>query len=194
MNMRRLGLDCGLLLLFMRFQFGVEHGTDESWELEVTLGLAGAIVDWGLRVGMLATDIGELFFVAGFVVVVELQGFFGRVVVGDVARHFHDMFDLCDGAALLGCEVRVLTRAFDALWLSGLEYLRGAVASLFPTVVVLQFLAFRRVFLEIAGTSDRIRLLPAFMDYSAFVIAVLLLAADNAVLLDCSVNLIERNL
>ncbi len=72
--------------MVLGFEFGVEHGTDEGGELEITLGLACVFVDWGLRVGVFATDIGELLFVAGLEVVVELQGFFGRVVVGNVVN------------------------------------------------------------------------------------------------------------
>ena len=64
-------LICALLMV-LGFEFGVEHGTDEGGELEVTLGLAGAFIYWGLRVGVLATDIGKLLFIAGLEVVVEL--------------------------------------------------------------------------------------------------------------------------
>ena len=99
------------------FEGLVEHGTDEGGELEVALGFAG------MRVGVSASDVGELFLVAGFVFVVEQQGFFGRIVVEDVARQFDDAFHFCMRLAFFGREVRVLACAFDALGLTGGEYL-----------------------------------------------------------------------
>lgn len=178
----------------MCLDFGVEHGADEGGELEVTLGFSCGFVDGGLRVGVSATDIWELPLIAGLEVVVELQGFFRRVVVGDVACRFDDTLHLGFGAAFLGREVGVQARAFDALRLSGLENLRGAMARLLPAVLVLQLLALRRVFLEVARAADSICLLLAFKDDSAAIVAVLLLTADNAVLLNRSVDLIKRNL
>ena len=135
------------------FEGLVEHGTDEGGELEVALGFACLRFDGGLRVGVFASDVGKLFLVAGFEVVVELQGFFGCVVVGDVARQFDDSFHFGMGLAFFG-RVRVLARAFDALGLTGSEYLRGAVACFTPAVVVLQFFAFGRVLLEVARMAD----------------------------------------
>ena len=119
------------------FQFDVEHGADECGELEVTLGLSCGFIDGGLRVGVSATDVGELLFVAGLEVVVELQGFFGCVVVGNMTREFHQALNLRYGLAFFGCKVRVLACAFYALWLSCLENLRGAVACFLPAVLVL---------------------------------------------------------
>ena len=72
---------------------------------------------------MSASDVGELFLVAGFIFVVEQQGFFGRIVVGDMARQFDDAFHFDMGLAFFGREVRVLTCAFDALGLTCGEYL-----------------------------------------------------------------------
>ena len=63
-----------------------------------------------------------------------------------------------------------------------------------PTVVMLQFFALGRVFLEVARMTDGIRFLLAFVYDSAFFVAVFLLAVDNAVFFNCSVNSVERNL
>ena len=105
------------------FEGLVEHGTDEGGELGVALGFAGVTVDRGLRVRVSASDVGELLRVASFEVVVELQGFFGCVVVWDAARQFDDAFHFGMGLAFFGREVRVLACAFDSLGLTCGEYL-----------------------------------------------------------------------
>ena len=64
-----------------------------------------------------------MFLVAGFVFVGEQQGFFGCIVVWDVARQFDDALHFGMGLAFLGREVRVLACAFDALGLTCGEYL-----------------------------------------------------------------------
>ena len=122
--------------------------------MEVTLGLVCSWVYWGLRVGVSASDVGKLFLVAGFVFVVEQQGFFGCVVVWDVARQFENALYFGMGLAFFGREVRVLACAFDALGLTGSEYLRGAMARFTPAVVVLQFFALGWFFLETARMTD----------------------------------------
>ena len=105
------------------FEGLVEHGADEGGELEVSFGVACSWVYLGLRVGVSASDIWKLFLVTGTEVVVELQGFFGCVVVGDVARQFDDAFHFGMRLAFFWREVRVLARAFDALGLTCGEYL-----------------------------------------------------------------------
>ena len=113
-------LICALLIVFLGSDFSVYHGTDESGELEVTLGVPCGFIDEGLRVGVFATNVGELLFVAGLEVIVELQGLFGRIVVGNMAREFHQALNLRYGLAFFRCEVRVLDRTFYAFGLSGL--------------------------------------------------------------------------
>ena len=110
-------------MLLSCFEELVDEGTDEGGELEVSFGVACLRVDGGLRVGVSASDIGELLRVAGFEIVVELQSFFGCVVVWDVARQFDDALNFGMGLAFFGREVRVLARAFDAHRLTCREYL-----------------------------------------------------------------------
>ena len=76
-----------------------------------------------MRVGVSASDIGELLRVAGFVFVVELQGFFGCVVVGNMAGQFENALHFGMGLAFFGREVGVLACAFDALGPTCGEYL-----------------------------------------------------------------------
>ena len=143
-----------LFLFVLRFDVLVNDGADEGVEGFVLFAFVSMWVYGCLRVGVSASDIGKLFLVAGFEVVVELQGFFGCVVVGDMSCQFDDAFHFGMGLAFFGREVLVLACAFDALWLTGGKYLRCAVACLTPAVVVLQFFALRRVLLEVARMAD----------------------------------------
>lgn len=143
-----------LFLSVLRFKVLVDESADEGGELEVTLGLVCSWVYWGLLVEVSASDVGKLFLVAGFVFVVELQGFFGCVVVWNMAGQFENALHFGMGLTFLGREVRVLACAFDVLGLTGGEYLRSAVAGFTPAVVVLQFFALGWFFLEVARMTD----------------------------------------
>ena len=71
-----------------------------------------------------------------------------------MAGQFENALHFGMGLTFLGREVGVLACAFDALGLTGSEYLRGAMARLTPAVVMLQFFSFGRVFLEVARMAD----------------------------------------
>ncbi len=61
----------------MRFEFDVEHGTEEGGEEMVTLGKTGKRVYRRLRVRALATDVRELLLITRLEGIVKLQDFFG---------------------------------------------------------------------------------------------------------------------
>ena len=166
--------------LFGGFQFEVEHGADEVGELGVAFGAASDGIERRLRIGFGAAgrDVsrgiggiwswavgaaGELGKVTFVEMGIECARFFEGVEVGDVV-------ELLVEDLLLG----------ETVWLCGLEDLGGTQACLAPAVVVGEFGALCGSLLPVARVLDLIGFLTAFADNTTALVAVLLLAIDDA--------------
>ena len=163
------------------FEFEVEHGADEVWELGVAfwsadngikrrlrggLGAAGRCI--GRRTVSTAGELGEVAFV---VMGIEGACFLKGIEVGDVV-------DLLVEDLLLG----------ETVGLCGLEDLSSTQTRLAPAVVVGKFGSLCGSFLPIARVLDLIGFLPAFVDDTTAFIAVLLLTVDDAFAFECAVE------
>ena len=128
----------------------VKDSTEEGGELGIAAGCAGDGVDGSLRIGMLATGVGELGLVACFVFGEECAGFGKGIEIGDVVELAMETF-LGKECFLLRGKVfgrdggRELVEAGDK------ENLRGATAGFEPAVLVGEFGTFRRILLEEIG-------------------------------------------
>lgn len=140
----------------MRFQFEIEHGTEEGGEEMVTLGKTGAGVYRRLRVRALATDVRELLLITRPEGLVKLQGLLRRVITRDTALAFRHPLHAGFGLSHLRREVRSTARSLYVFGLSHPDNLHGTLTRLLPTVMMLQFLPLRRVFLEVAGAADSV--------------------------------------
>lgn len=160
--------------LWLPFNGMVEHGAEEGGELGVALAGTGKRVDGSIRVGVRAAGVGKLCLKPAAVVGKEGLCLDKGVIVGNG-------IDLPVEALPVG----------QAIGLSGLEDLRGAMAGFTPAVMMSELIAGGRVALEIAGMADRVCFLTALMDNAAVGVAVGLTAVDNAVAGESSVNLTD---
>ena len=163
------------------FQFEVEHGADEVWELGISFGSTGNGIKRCLRIRLSAagrcigrrtvSTAGELGEVTFAVMGIEGLSFFMGIEVWDVV-------ELLVEDLLLRRTVR----------LGRLEDLGGTQTCLAPAVVVGEFGSFSGSLLPIARVLDLIGFLPAFVDDTTAFVAVLLLTVDDAFAFECAVE------
>ena len=157
----------------------VKDGTEEGGELGIAFASAGDGVDGSLRIGMLATSVGELGLVAGTVVGEEGAGFIKGVEIGDVVEVAAELL-LFEELRLFVC--RGFVKSGDK------EDLRGTTAGFAPTVEVGEFGTLERILFVVARVLDGVGFLYALMDDPTAFVAVLLLTVDDAFAFECAVE------